>query len=55
MHNRRGCLNRIRSVRALTSDRTKRVVNIGRGAFAGREEVKRLMADRVTPIKNWLN
>jgi hypothetical protein len=55
MHSRRGCLNRTRSVRVLTSDRTDRVVNIGRGAFAGREEVKRLMADRVMPIKNRLN
>jgi hypothetical protein len=55
MHSRRGCLDRTRSVRALTLDRTDRVVNIGRGAFAGREEVKRLMADRVTPIENRLN
>jgi hypothetical protein len=55
MHSQRGCLDRTKSVRALTSDRTDRVVNIGRGAFAGREEVKRLMADRVTPIENRLN
>jgi hypothetical protein len=55
MHNRRGCLNRTRSIRALTLDRTDRVVNIGRGAFADKEEVKRLMVYRVTPIENRLN
>jgi hypothetical protein len=55
MHNRRGCLKQTRSIRALTLDRTDRVVNIGQGAFAGREEVKGLMADRVTPIENQLN
>jgi hypothetical protein len=55
MHSQRGCLDRTKSVRALTSDRTDRVVNISQGAFAGREEVKRLMADRVTPIENRLN
>jgi hypothetical protein len=55
MYSQRGCLDWTGSIRALTLDRTDRVVNIGRGAFADKEEVKRLMVDRVTPIENRLN